>query len=52
MTSSFQVDPERIAAASGDIARISADVETQVATLMGRLVALEDAWRSGDVPTR
>jgi early secretory antigenic target protein ESAT-6 len=45
MSSSFQVDPERIAAASGDIARISADVESQVATLMARLTALEDAWR-------
>ena len=41
MSSSFQVDPERVAAASGDIARISADIERQVATMMGRLTGLE-----------
>ena len=45
MSTSFQVDPERIAAASGDIARISAEIDAQVATMMGRLTALEDAWR-------
>jgi WXG100 family type VII secretion target len=45
MSTSFQVDPERIAAASGDIARISAEIDGQVATMMGRLAALEDAWR-------
>lgn len=51
MSSSFQVDPERVAAASGDIARISAELETQVATMMGRLTSLEDAWR-GEAASR
>jgi WXG100 family type VII secretion target len=51
MSTSFQVDPERIAAASGDIARISAEIETQVGAMMGRLTALEDAWR-GQAATR
>ncbi|WP_068396576.1 WXG100 family type VII secretion target [Kribbia dieselivorans] len=44
MSSQFQVDTGRIAGASGDIARISADIEAQTAAMMTRLVALEDAW--------
>jgi len=45
MSSSFQVDTERISAASGDITRISADIETQVAAMLGKLNALQDAWK-------
>jgi WXG100 family type VII secretion target len=45
MASHFQVDTDRIAAASGDIARISADIEGQVAAMLARLTALQDAWQ-------
>jgi WXG100 family type VII secretion target len=45
MSSSFQVDTERITAASGDIARISADIDAQVGAMMSRLTGLQDAWR-------
>ncbi|MCE1177820.1 MAG: WXG100 family type VII secretion target [Micrococcales bacterium] len=45
MAHQFQVDTERIHAASGDIARIASDIETQVAAMMSRLTALQDAWR-------
>ncbi|HEX8498723.1 MAG TPA: WXG100 family type VII secretion target [Actinomycetales bacterium] len=45
MSSQFQVDTDRISAASGDVARISADIETQVAAMMSRLTSLQDAWR-------
>jgi early secretory antigenic target protein ESAT-6 len=45
MSSSFQVDTERIHAASGDITRISADIETQVGAMLGKLNALQDAWK-------
>ncbi len=45
MSSQFQVDTDRIGAASGDVARISADIEAQVATMMARLTSLQDAWR-------
>ncbi len=45
MSSQFQVDTERIGAASGDVARISADIEGQVAAMMSRLTSLQDAWR-------
>ena len=45
MSSTFRVDTDRIQAASGDIARISADVEAQVAAMMARLTALQDAWQ-------
>lgn len=44
MATQFQVDTERIHAASVDVARISADIESQVAAMMGRLVGLQDAW--------
>ena len=44
MAAQFQVDTERIAAAAGDVARISADLEAQVATMMARLTSLQDAW--------
>ncbi len=45
MSSQFQVDTDRIAASSGDVARISADIESTVAAMMARLTALQDAWR-------
>ena len=44
MSVQFQVDTERIAAAAGDIQRISTDIDAQVATMMSRLTALQDAW--------
>ncbi|HEX5521828.1 MAG TPA: WXG100 family type VII secretion target [Pedococcus sp.] len=44
MATQFQVDTERIQAASADIARISGEIEGQVNTMMARLVALQDAW--------
>lgn len=45
MSAQFQVDTERIQAASSDVARIGAEIEGQVGAMMGRLHALEDAWR-------
>lgn len=51
MSTQFQVDTERIHAASVDVARISGDIETQVAAMMGRLVGLQDAW-TGSASTR
>ena len=44
MSSQFQVDTDRITAASADISRIGADIDGQVATMMARLTALQDAW--------
>ena len=44
MSAQFQVDTERIAAAAGDIARISAEIEGQVGVMMARLSGLQDAW--------
>ncbi len=44
MSTQFQVDTARIQAASGDIARISGEIEGQVSAMMGRLVALQEAW--------
>ena len=45
MTTQFQVDTERIAAANADVASISADIESQVAAMMARLTSLQDAWQ-------
>ncbi len=45
MASHFQVDTDRITSASGDIARISAEIEGQVAAMMARLSSLQDAWQ-------
>ena len=42
MAAQFTVDTERIAAAAGDVARISAEIEGQVATMMARLNGLQD----------
>ena len=44
MSAQFTVDTERIAVASGDIARLSADIDAQVGVMMHRLTALQDAW--------
>ncbi|MBT9255046.1 WXG100 family type VII secretion target [Phycicoccus sp. MAQZ13P-2] len=44
MSAQFQVDTDRITAAAGDVARISAEVEGQVAAMTARLVGLQDAW--------
>jgi len=45
MSATFTVDTERISAASADIGQISAEIETQVGAMMGRLTALQDAWQ-------
>jgi early secretory antigenic target protein ESAT-6 len=51
MSSQFQVDTDRITAASGDIARIGAEIDAQVSAMMARLTGLQDAWR-GSAATR
>jgi WXG100 family type VII secretion target len=51
MAAQFQVDTDRIQAAAGDIARISGEIESQVAVMMARLTALQDAW-SGTAAAR
>ncbi|MGL4173904.1 MAG: WXG100 family type VII secretion target [Actinomycetota bacterium] len=45
MTSQFHVDTERIAAASGEVHRISVELENQVSRMMSQLTGLQDAWR-------
>ncbi|HPB73524.1 MAG TPA: WXG100 family type VII secretion target [Phycicoccus sp.] len=45
MAAQFQVDTDRIHAASADIVRIGSDLESQVQSMMSRLTALQDAWR-------
>lgn len=45
MSNQFQVDTERIGAAAGDVARISADIDAQVAAMTALLGSLQDAWR-------
>ena len=44
MSAQFTVDTERITAASGDITRISGEIDAQVGAMMGRLTALQGAW--------
>ncbi len=44
MAAQFQVDTDRIGAAAGDVARISAEIEGQVGVMMARLTGLQDAW--------
>lgn len=51
MSTQFTVDTERIQAASGDIARISGEIDAQVSAMMGRLTALQGAW-TGTASTR
>ncbi|MFX0538907.1 WXG100 family type VII secretion target [Ornithinimicrobium sp. Y1847] len=45
MSNIFAVDTARIAAASGDIERISASIESEVRAMMAKLNALQDCWR-------
>ena len=45
MSTTFSVDTARIAAASGDIQRISAQIEGDVRAMMDRLNGLQDCWR-------
>ena len=45
MGTTFAVDTARIAAASGDIQRISAQIEGDVRAMMARLNGLQDCWR-------
>ena len=45
MSSRFQVDTARIQAASGDVTRISGEIEASVRAMMARLNALQDAWQ-------
>ncbi|MCE0486090.1 WXG100 family type VII secretion target [Ornithinimicrobium sediminis] len=45
MSTTFSVDTARIAAASGDIQRIAASIESEVRAMMGTLTALQDCWR-------
>lgn len=51
MSAMFHVDTDRIHAASGDIASISSEIESLVATMLSRLTALQDAW-TGSAATR
>jgi len=44
MAAQFHVDTDRIAAAAGDVARISAEIEGQVGVMLARLTGLQDAW--------
>lgn len=45
MSNTFAVDTARIAAASGDIERIAASIESEVRAMMAKLNALQDCWR-------
>ncbi|NLG20214.1 MAG: WXG100 family type VII secretion target [Actinomycetales bacterium] len=45
MSTTFAVDTARIAAASGDIQRIAAQIEGDVRAMMSRLNGLQDCWR-------
>lgn len=44
MSAQFTVDTEQIQVASGDIARISAEIDNQVTAMMARLTGLQGAW--------
>ncbi len=45
MSNTFTVDTARIAAASGDIQRISNSIESEVRAMMSQLNSLQDCWR-------
>lgn len=45
MSVQFHVDTQAIQAASSDVHRISAAIETEVAAMMSRLTTLDQAWR-------
>lgn len=44
MGSTFAVSTDRLASSSTDTSRISEEIETSVAAMMSRLVALQDEW--------
>ena len=44
MATQFQVDTDRIQAASADISRISGEIDGQVTAMMARLNGLQGAW--------
>ena len=45
MSTQFQVDTSRIKDGSGDIGRMSGEIESLVGSMTGRLKALEDSWK-------
>ena len=48
MSAQFPVDTDRIAAAAGDVARISADIEGQVGVMLARLTGLQHYRRMAE----
>ena len=42
---SFTVDTAQVASSAGDVSRISEDVETTVASMMTRLISLQNEWQ-------
>ncbi len=45
MSTQFQVDTHAIAVGAADVQRIGGTIETEVAAMMARLTALDQAWR-------
>lgn len=45
MSNVFSVDTARIAAASGDVDRISSNIEAEVRAMMAKLNSLSDCWQ-------
>ena len=46
----FTVNTTQVASSSSDVSRISEDVETTVASMMSRLISLQNDWQ-GDAST-
>ncbi|QBF47171.1 WXG100 family type VII secretion target [Janibacter limosus] len=46
----FTVDTAQVASSATDVSRISEDVETTVASMMSRLISLQNDWQ-GDAST-
>lgn len=46
----FTVDTAQVANSAADVSRISEDVETTVASMMSRLISLQNEWK-GDAST-
>ena len=42
---SFTVDTAQVASSASDVSRISEDVETTVASMMSRLLSLQNEWQ-------
>lgn len=42
---SFTVDTAQVASSASDVSRISEDVETTVASMMSRLLSLQNQWQ-------